>query len=347
MNRLKRPVLWAALIAIIVLATLSVYGAFLGADRAKAFFNSLPVGMYWITLIVLLIAGIALFRRLFRVPSLLLMHLGCIMILIGGIWGSAKGQAIQKKVFDVNVIPEGRLAIAENTQENRVFITDMNDVRELPFYIRAKDIRLEYYRIGTLQVQSSTGQTWSFRAEPGKAFDLNDKLGKITILKVFQNFKIDLSSGTPQDYDAPGGSNPAVRIRHEKPDGTATEHRVFALHAGHADQGTLRFAYYQMPRDYISELEVVQDGQVVAAKDIEVNHPLYYGGYHFYQSDYGVGDMGEYSVLSVVPDTGLNIVYVGYAMLIAGVFWHCWGRRALKALKNLQPVAVGGQTHGN
>ncbi len=347
MNRLKRPALWAALIAIIVLAGLSVYGAFLGADQAKVFFNSLSVSIYWVALVVLLAAGIALFQRLLRVPSLLSIHLGCILVLAGGIWGSGKGLVIQKQLFGSDILPESRMPILEDTSENRVFVTDYNDIRELPFHIRANDIRLEYYHIGTLQIQSPTGQSWRLRAEPGNTIDLGENLGKITILKVFQNFKIDLSGDKPADYDAPGGSNPAVRIKHEKPDGTVAEHRVFELHAGHASPGSLHFTYWRMPRDYISELEVVKDGQVVAAKDIEVNHPLYYGGYHFYQSDYGTDQMGEYSILSVVPDTGLNIVYVGYALLIAGMFWHFWGRRVLKTMNQRQSVSAGAEPHGN
>ena len=47
MNQFKRALLWAALIAVILLALLSIYGAFLGAERARAFFNSLPLAVYW------------------------------------------------------------------------------------------------------------------------------------------------------------------------------------------------------------------------------------------------------------------------------------------------------------
>ena len=42
----------------------------------------------------------------------------------------------------------------------------------------------------------------------------------------------------------------------------------------------------------------------------------------------------EYTILQVVSDSGLNLVYGGYVMLIAGVFWHFWGRRALIAVKS-------------
>lgn len=348
MNIFKRLVLWDALIAIIALAAMSAYGAFLGADRAKAFFNSLPLAIYWFVLIALLAAGIVLFRRLLRVPALLLMHLGCIGVLLGGIWGSNAGQTIQNKHFGADIIPRGNMPIVEGTSENRVRIDDSNDIGELPFAIRANDVRVEYYRIGTLYIQDAAEHVWSIRAEPGSTLDLGEKLGKITILKVFQNFKIDLSGDAPADYDAPGDDNPAVRIKREKPDGTTTEHRVFEYHAGHAKpQDGLYFTYRRMPSDYISELEVVQDGQVVAAKDIEVNHPLHYGGYHFYQSEYGVSQYGEYTILAVVPDTGLTIVYIGYAMLIAGVFWHFWGRRFLKTVNNRKTVTLETVPHGD
>jgi hypothetical protein len=55
---------------IILLLFLSIYGAFIGAERAKAFFNSVPLAVYWIVLILLLEIGIALFPRLVRKPAL-------------------------------------------------------------------------------------------------------------------------------------------------------------------------------------------------------------------------------------------------------------------------------------
>jgi hypothetical protein len=99
---------------------------------------------------------------------------------------------------------------------------------------------------------------------------------------------------------------------------------------GHGNSNDLlSMDYSRMVRDYISELEIVKDGAVVAAKDIEVNHPLHYGGYHFYQHSYGEDTLGKYTVLMVVSDSGLHLVYGGYLMLIAGIFWHFWGRRRM------------------
>lgn len=53
------------------------------------------------------------------------------------------------------------------------------------------------------------------------------------------------------------------------------------------------------PRDYRSTLTVIEDGQAVLQKTIEVNDPLIHRGIYFYQSSYGQGG-GKGAVLSVL-----------------------------------------------
>jgi hypothetical protein len=335
MSRFKRAVLWAALSAVILLAALSIYGAFIGAERAQAFFNSLPLAVYWFALMALLIAGIALFRRLLQVPPLLLMHLGFIIVLVGAMWGSNGGHALARQLFGIDKIPQGQMGILEQTQENRVMPADSNSTRELPFSVRLKDFRMEYYKPGHLLIQSRTGQNWRVPAEAGQTLSLGEGLGIVTIRRVFENFRIDIQSDEPVAHDEPGGSNPALEVSIER-SGTAPGKRyVFERMPGHANPNDpLSMSYSRMVRDYISDLEIVEDGKVVAAKDIEVNHPLHYGGYHFYQHSYGEDKLGEYTVLMVVSNSGLNLVYGGYLMLVAGVFWHFWSRRVLAAVRS-------------
>jgi len=346
MSRLRRAVLWAALIAIVLLTVLSIYGAFLGAERAQAFFNSLPVTVYWFALAALLVVGIVLFRRLLRVPSLLMLHLGCILILAGGMWGSNAGFHVQKQLFGLDRIPKGllKLAISEQTPQNRVTVEDSNEIRELPFSIRLKAFRLEYYPAGHLLIRHNE-QTWQLPAEAGAQVALGE-LGKLTIEQVFENFKLAAQEGKHVVYDAPGGFNPALRVRFEKPDGTAVAGLVFTqFEPMFPEPVNLTLSYPRTrPRaikDYISELEVVQDGKVVAAKAIEVNHPLHYGGYHFYQHALDEDEHGQYTILQVVSDAGLNLVYGGYALLVAGIFWHFWARRLLTAFQSRHLMAPG------
>lgn len=338
MNRFKRPVLWAALIVIVLLVCFSVYGAFLGADRAQIFFNSLPLTAYWFALVALLLTGIALFPRLIHVPSLLLMHAGCILILAGGMWGSAGGQRLQARLLGRERIVKGQMPILEGMAENHVRIDDSNDMPELPFSIRLKDFRIEYYQPGALMMQSRTGRTWRMPAEAGRTLALGGGLGKVRVQQAFENFKMDISGDERVAFDAPGGYNPALEVVREKPDGSTTRRYVFLQQAGHMNPNAdLMMNYVRGVRDYVSDLEVVEEGRVVKQKEIEVNHPLHYAGYHFYQHSYGRNDFGDYTVLMVVSDSGLRVVFVGYAMLVAGICWHFWVRRVLANVRNRRP----------
>lgn len=340
MSRIRRAVLWAALIAVILLTLLSIHGAFLGADRAQAFFNSLPLAVYWFALTALLIVGLAVFRRLLQIPALLLTHLGCILILLGGMWGSKAGHVMQRQLFGIDKVVRGqlRLKIGDQTPTSRVIVEDSNNIRELSFAVRLKDFRMEYYQPGEIVIRDQKGKVWRLPAKLGAQASLG-KLGEITVQKSFGNFKLRAEGDKQVPYDAPGGSNPAVQVLVEKPDGTATAGYIFENFSP-MFPGAVGFepTYRRAIKDYISEVEVVADGKTVAAKAIEVNHPLHYGGYHLYQHSLDEDNAGQYTILQVVSDSGLNVVYGGYVMLIAGVFWHFWGRRTLIAIKTRRMI---------
>ena len=332
--------MWAAMALIAMLFFLSVYGAFLGPKGAKEFFNSIPLAVYWISFILLLIVGIALFRRLLRVPALLLIHAGCVFVLAGALWGSVGGHELRQKllkidnlpsglmrifegVFGIDKIPSGYMQIFEGRSDNRV-ISEDEQIRELPFYIGLKDFRIEHYKPDYLRVQNRQGDIWMFPVEIGTEYSLSPKYGTI-ILRVFENFKIQIDGENKVAVDDPGpGSNPALEIQINSPDGQATTRYVFERFPGHMHpDDELLLSYQRVISEYISELRVIRDGKVVTEKDIQVNYPLRYGGYHFYQQDYD-HQAGRYTVLEVTSDSGLISVYAGYLMLCIGLCWHFW-----------------------
>jgi hypothetical protein len=340
MNQFRRAVLWAALIAVVLLAVLSIYGAFLGADRAQGFFNSVPLAGYWFVLAALLVVALAVFRRLLQIPTLLLMHLGCILILLGGLWGSKGSHAMQKRLFGVDRIVRGqlRLKIGDHTPKSQVQIEDNSSGGKLPFAVRLTDFHIEYYP-GDILIHIPGERVRRLPARPGAQVSLGS-LGRLTVQKTFENFKVRTGGDGPVVYDAPGGSNPAVQLLVERPDGTTTAGYVFEYFAPiFAEPIGFDLAYQRPVRDYVSEVEVVADDKVAAARAIEVNHPLHYGGYHFYQHSLDEDDTGQYTILLVVSDSGLNLVYGGYVMLIAGVFWHFWDRRIVIAIQTRRMMA--------
>ncbi len=71
-------------------------------------------------------------------------------------------------------------------------------------------------------------------------------------------------------------------------------------------------------KTYKSKVKVLDKDQVVTAKTIEVNNPLRYKGYTFYQYGYDHRDL-RYTVLQVVKDPGVPSVYVGFVLLMLGL----------------------------
>ncbi len=71
---------------------------------------------------------------------------------------------------------------------------------------------------------------------------------------------------------------------------------------------------------YRSRLTVVEDGRDVLTKTIEVNDPLTWRGYYFYQSSYREEDP-SYSGIEVVRDPGFKTAFVGFGMIAFGLIF--------------------------
>ncbi len=142
--------------------------------------------------------------------------------------------------------------------------------------------------------------------------------------------------------DAPGPQqNPAVEVEFESPDSKKTPWYVYQLFAGFQQPVPgVEVTYAQqmasmnrMPRDFFSDLSIIENDKEILRKTIEVNHPLHYGGYHFYQFSYDTVS-GKYTILSVTSDSGLYAVYAGYGLLCIGIIWRLWLTPAIKYFKN-------------
>ena len=375
MKELKRTVMWLALVVIVLLTVLSIYGAFKGTENAQAFFNSVPLAVYWVFFALLLIVSLFLFPRLIRVPGLLLIHLGCVAILAGGLWGSDAGHKLQKKLLGRVKMPSGRIVVYEGLSENRVvddkiqsasaidpnnnvIIYEFDDhghpmiladddprILHLPFEIHLKDFRMEYYDPPRLLVDTADGKSWELKPlEADASFQLDGR-ASLKILGTYKNFKIDMDRGA---FDDPHpGSNPAVQILITYPDGTEHKQYVFEMYPGHSGKSkefTLRYVTQSMIKDYFSDLQVFEDGKVMLEKTIEVNHPLYYGGYHFYQLNYDqkAGQYSRYTVLSVTSDSGLVLVFAGFALMCGGTVYHLWLRRIMAYFKTVNQRTAHG-----
>jgi cytochrome c biogenesis protein ResB len=376
MKKIRSIINWGVLQLILLLIIFSVYGAFIGAGRAQVFFNTVPLTIYWILFIVLLCLGFSFFKRLWRSPGLLFIHLGSIIVIFGAMWGSQGGHQLQKKMFGNDGLRAGYMIIYENMSEKRglqqnvyvnfvlkdgrlefyerdktslAYLKDEDErLFSLPFEIKLKDFRIEYYEQPRLLVRDLDGKQMLFEdVKVGAKYDLGNS-SQLIIKEVFKNLKLQQEGDRMQAYDDVGpGSNPALKTVILYNDGTEEEQIAFANYPGHmgnSQKFSLQYLLSGMVKDYYSDVQVLEDGKVVKEKTIQVNDPLYYGGYHFYQQSYDT--KGEkYTILSVSSDSGLYLVYAGYLLLMIGIIWLMWIMPLIRSRNNSEKQE--GDNHGN
>jgi hypothetical protein len=323
------------LTCIAALCVLSILGAFIGAEKAQVFFNSIPLAAFWAVLLLTLIAAMMALKNLQAQPMLFLMHLSCIFILIGGMMGSRAGV----KLLSPGEVYKGYLKLYPGQKSSQAYIAAEDRTVELNFEVGLQDFEILYYDkpLTMLQIQSDRG-SWRIPAAKGTEHFLSEQVGKVRILEAFTNLKIGMENGKPVASEGPAvESNPAWLLEFVAPDGQVTQQFVFEKFSGHAVSGYhfLVSVHKQglVVKDYVSDLIIIKDGQPVARKKIEVNSPLYFGGYGLYQSSYGQDEFGTYSILQIVSHRGVQTVFAGYTLLTIGLFVH-FGLKIIRQRKH-------------
>ena len=140
-----------------------------------------------------------------------------------------------------------------------------------------------------------------------------------------------------------------MQVLVKRGDGTEQEHYVFEYYGSVSKEDNFDMSYRRKISDWISELEVIEDGKGVLKKNIEVNDPLHYGGYHFYQSSYIAPQFEGQpwaTVLSVTSDSGLYCVFGGFIALCVGIVYHLWIVPIVKSKKRKINFPVEDIAHG-
>lgn len=232
------------LLALALMTGLSIFGAFLGSQRAGAIAGS---GFFVVLGIILLLVFAGSFLRfpiLLARPGLLMIHIGCMAVLLGGIWGGKWSHSMR-----MEDMPESSVGL------------------------------VRYGKLYKSLLKIDKGDFAS-----GLRYD--DEQGGVNVCPL--DYKIYLSDFTLEHY----------------PNGQVS--------------------------DYVSQVMIIgKSGQHFGPYEIEVNKPLYFGGYHFYQHGYDQ-QSGSFTILRVVSDDGLWLVYAGYFLLLSGICWHLWLEPALK-----------------
>ncbi len=254
-------------------------------------------------------------RWLIRRPGMLLVHSSAIFIaagaVVGGIWGV-----------------KGFLALPEGGAADYFEVWRGNERKRVPlgFTIGLDDFILERYESASqgmvLVKERDREPVEAVPAEVGHIHRVFGGRYSVEVVRLVPDFRMDVA--TREIMSASDEfNNPAVQIKIVG-DGKEETRWLFALYpevhmrtAGLPLEAQFRFGGTGRIKDYKSKLWIEDRGARVLAKTIEVNDPLFYGGYHFYQSDYDKDHL-SYTVLQVVRDPGVPLVYIGFAMLCLG-----------------------------
>jgi hypothetical protein len=223
----------------------------------------------------------------------------------------------------------------------------------LPFKVHLVDFKIELYGEDGKEEQSNPRQPlgkidvrWPAKklacelpAELGVPHTLHTEGGSsghfvVTVKKFLSDFVIDPVTQEKRSRSS-RDDNPAVLVSVVSETATNetwlfAKYPDFNKHVGPADGPDanpleLAFKYERDSRsrggsikDYKSQVQILENGTVVLEKTIEVNSPLAWKGYRFYQSGYNPEDP-SWTSFQVVRDPGVSVVFVGFALMIAGM----------------------------
>ena len=270
-----------------------------------------------------------------RAVGSLVTHISLLLVLAGGV---VRGVVGERGVLELS---EGQTRNAYNADDGE---------RPLPFSVHLVCFEIETYESSPsgpagieaerLVVQVPAAETQMLPVEIGTEQAVGaDGAARVRILQRVPDFVIDMATREVSSR-SDQLRNPALKVAVVQ-GGQTNVQWLFALHPDfnmHADgEAPALNMVYQVRaaaepptvKDFKSHLRLLEGDAVVKEKTIEVNAPLSYKGYTFYQSGYDP-DRPDWTSLQVVRDPGVPFVYAGFALMICGltaVFYLYPGKR--------------------
>jgi len=250
----------------------------------------------------------------------ILNHLGLFLALIAGILGTGDLQRLSINVY------EGKPSwIATDAQKNEI---------ELPFAFYLKDFLIDEYNPKLALVDNKSG---SIAHNNGKNLYLVEK-GETYY---FHNFEVKINEFFPNSgrigdrYEKVNeiGSPPSayISVKNTKTD---------SIQSAWISSGSFRYPYesFKISDEYsivmtIPEVKKFSSDIDILTKEgdristvLEVNKPFKFKGWKIYQLSYDdkMGKWSNLSVLELVRDPWLPLIYIGIFMMIAGAFYMFW-----------------------
>lgn len=318
---------WNALIMGLVLQDSSTEGL-----TSTLSFNQVTSSWFYLfsSLYLLTALGTLIIDKLahFKLSNLgiLISHLGLWLVIFGGSMGSFEVSRLEMK------LQEGELTyIATDRSSGKVY--------EMPFALKLKDFRIEEYppKIGI--VDNVTGKLLHAQ---GKNIRILEGESSFQII----NWDIQLidylesagKAGNRYYFNNEIGSPPAAYLQTISAKGDTvmgwitcgsftTQYEGLKLDDTHS-----MIMLYPEPKNYISEIELFLPQGKQSDFLLEVNQPYSYNKWEIYQLSYDdeFGKWSDSSVVELVKDPWLPVIYTGIFLMLAGALYLFWYGRLRK-----------------
>jgi hypothetical protein len=245
-----------------------------------------------------------------------LSHLGLTLAVLGGMLGGADMERANLTAWEGR-----RVAFAQFKNGRRL---------DLPFAVTLRQFHLAHFPPTLALAVSDTKAEGGFRVTPGPEFvrpGMRETVADYTV-EVQRFLPRAALVGDVWQVAPPRMGSPAAFISVRL---AATGQRVAEgwVSCGNIDTtgaylpvGKDRAIYMPKPRarEYRSTVTIEEPGAKPVTRQIRVNEPAKVGPYRLYQLSYDeeFGPASEYSVIEVVRDPGLPVVYAGMFLLLGG-----------------------------
>jgi hypothetical protein len=290
------------------------------------------VSSWWFVLIylyIVIILGLVVCHRLRRLRwhdvPFLMNHLGLLLFIVAATLGSADIQQLTMNV-------------TRNVPERRAIDEQYNMV-ELPIGIRLVDFTIDEYPPKLVLVDNATGREVRNEESHPLLIDKQFSRGKmggrtIRLIKKIEDAAPVMSGDTTIGYvpsksagamcavlvDVCGSETMSDTIRKDVRGWITCGSYLFPCQTLALEDSVSIAMADREPQRFCSRVEVSTDKGEKEVVDIEVNKPFAIDGWKIYQLSYDTsrGKWSEVSVLKLVKDPWLPVVYVGIFMLAIG-----------------------------
>lgn len=266
---------------------------------------------HFITFYILLALGIVTFSKIIRFKKsnvfFILNHLGLWIVLF---FASTSSYNIERLNMYVNEEQTVWLASDEN-----------NNVKELDFAIKLKNFDIEEYVPKIALLNNATGKLVERCVKPinvGETCVLNHL--EINIEKIYsESIKY---GGVYRHATMPGAAASALVSINNVDKWISCGSYKFPSERYKISDDYSVVMLSPEPKRFFSEVVIYQKNGVISDNVLEVNKPIYVNGWQVYQKSYNkeMGRWSRLSVIEVVKDDSLFMVYLGCLFMILGSF---------------------------